>query len=111
MKNVELLCDVGDFIGYIRKSYNNKDIQQYELIESVITKVSHNKDGWRVYTKSFRPFDMDDIKLNTKIMNGNNIVVVDELFVLNENTRQKAERWIEGINKNPEMDVGLFDNK
>lgn len=110
MKNVELLCDVGDSIGYIRKSYNDQDVQRYELRESTVIKVSHGKTGWRVYTKHFRPFDMDEIRLNTKIMNGDNIVVVDELFVLDEKTRQKAECWIDGVNNHPEMDVGLLDN-
>lgn len=108
MKNVELVCDVGDSIGYIRKLNTTKDLKQYKLVESAVTKISHNKSGRRVYTGRFRPFDMDEIAVNTKIMNRDSTVVVGELFVLNEKARQKAEHWIENANKHPEMNIDLL---
>ena len=92
-------CKIGDIIGYIAK-YEREE-NPYELKEAKVTSIRLTKEGLKVYApKCFRPLYAEDIEFNTNIMSGGNLIIVREPFVLNEDTRAKAERWIEWANSN-----------
>ena len=115
--NMETFCKIGDTIGYIRKSQKFGDTDwKWGLSESKVNSMRICKDGIHVYAKGSSPLYDEEIRSNTKIMTENKyIILVYEPFLLNDDTRARATRWIEWVNEHPEneknaLDFDNFDN-
>lgn len=94
--------NIGDYVGGIYKS-NTNNKEEWKLTEDKINKITETKRyGRRYFTKSkFRPLDADDIDSNTKAMENcveKGIILVGEVFGLNDKTRPYAEKWVKWAN-------------
>ena len=89
-------------LGYIRR--NNLELnphltEKFKFIEANFTRRISSK-GDRVYSKKFRPIDYEEIVENADMMkNHSGIILVGELFLLDDELREKAIRWVEWANK------------
>lgn len=89
-------------IGYIIKVYNlemNPLTEQFKFVEDTFTRrISSRSD--RVYSKKFSPLDYEEIVDNANMMKENpGIILVQEPFLLDDELREKAIRWVEWANK------------
>ena len=88
-------------IGYIKKYSDPCNIKnnRFRFIECSCTRrISCKSD--RVYSKRFMPHDYQEIVDNANIMKKNpRIILVQEPFLLDEELREKALRWVEWANK------------
>ena len=101
MAELKTPCKVGDVIGYI-KEYAREE-NRWELVEAKVTSIRLTKEGLKIYApKKFRPLYAEDVEFNTKLMDGDALIVVKEPFVLTEKTRFRAERWVAAANSNTE---------
>lgn len=100
MAEIKTPCKVGDTIGYI-KEYTMEETK-WKLVEAKVTSIRLTREGVKVYApEKFRPLYADDVEFNTKIMEGDDLIIVKEPFVLSEKTRFRAERWIAAANSDP----------
>ena len=103
------MLKVGDSVGAIYK--RNKDgIEKWYLCEDKINKIVELKSGKKYYTKSkFHPLDVEDVDGNTKIQEeATGYILTRAVFGLNDNTRLKAEKWIEWASENMDKAVGII---
>lgn len=89
-------------IGYIIKVYNLEMkplTEQFKFVEDTFTRrISSRSD--RVYSKKFSPLDYEEIVDNANMMKENpGIILVQEPFLLDDEFREKAIRWVEWANK------------
>lgn len=87
-------------IGYIQRYSDSPNAQCYNFrfIECSFTRRISSK-GDRVYSKRFMPIDYEEIVDNANIMKGNSgIILVQEPFLLDDELREKAIRWVEWAN-------------
>ena len=102
----------GNYIGGIYKSNNSDDSEYWKLIDSKITKIVQNSKGTKIYSKNFYPLYLEDVELNTELMeNANGYILTREVFYLTDEIRNKCERWIEWANNNSEKAVSIFESK
>lgn len=101
---METFCSIGDILGYVSRSQKfGETTWRWRLVEAKVRRLAICKDGVHVYTKEFCPLDDDEIKGNTKIMNERtSLILVQEPFVLNDETRARVERWVAWMNENPD---------
>lgn len=100
MAELKTPCNVGDTIGYI-KEYTMEETK-WKLVEAKVTSIRLTREGVKIYApEKFRPLYADDVEFNTKLMEGDSLIIVKEPFVLNEKTRFRAERWIAAANGDP----------
>ena len=101
---MEPFCKLGDTIGYIRKSQKyGSDTWTWELVDSKVSRMSIGKRGVRVYANHFSPFDDEELRSNTQFMQErNSLILVHEPFVLDDELRERCERWVAWINEDPE---------
>lgn len=98
-------------IGYIRKNnlkYNpNKN--KFEFKEASFTRRISSR-GDRVYSKMLvSPIDYEEIVNNANIMKGgNNLILVSEPFLLDDELREKAIKWVEWANNADPKEYELF---
>lgn len=89
-------------IGYIKEydlKLNPYLTERFKFIETTFTRRISSR-GDRVYSKLFLPLDYDEIVFNAKIMKENkSIVLVREPFLLDDELREKATKWVEWANK------------
>lgn len=89
-------------IGYIRRydlDSNPHLTERFKFIEDSFTRRISGK-GDRVYSKKFLPLDYEEIVDNAKLMKENpGIVIVQEPFLLDDELREKAVRWVEWANR------------
>ena len=90
-------------IGYIRQ--NNLELnphltERFEFREASFTR-KINSRGDKVYSKMLVfPVDYEEIVDNAEMMSGDSgIIVVREPFLLNDELREKAIKWVEWANK------------
>ena len=89
-------------LGYIAKydlNLNPHLTEQFTFKEAPFTRrISANRD--RVYSKLLAPVDYEEIVSNANIMRNNpKIILVREPFLLDDELREKAIRWVEWANK------------
>lgn len=88
-------------LGYIRR--NNLELnphltEKFKFIEASFTRRISSK-GDRVYSKTFRPIDYEEIVENADMMKDHSgIILVGEPFLLDDELREKAMRWVEWAN-------------
>ncbi len=99
-------------IGYISRrnlELNPQLTEKFKFIEGAfIRRVSSRSD--RVYTKILCcPVDYEEIVENAKIMKENSaIILVAEPFLLDDELREKAIRWVEWANHAKPEEYDLF---
>ena len=89
-------------MGYIKEydlELNPQLTERFKFLETTFTrKISSCSD--RVYSKMFYPIDYDEIVSNAKIMKENpSVILVREPFLLDDELREKALKWVEWANK------------
>ena len=89
-------------IGYIRRCGDNRTEirpERFRFVECSCTRrVSAESD--KVYSKQFRPVDYEEIAHNADFMRRNpQFIIVEELFLLDDELRKKAIRWVEWANQ------------
>lgn len=89
-------------IGYIQKynlEMNPHLTEKFKFVEDTFTRrISSRSD--RVYSKKFSPLDYEEIVDNANMMRENpGIILVQEPFLLDDELREKAIRWVEWANK------------
>lgn len=88
-------------IGYIKKYSDpcHSKNDRFRLIECSCTRRITSKSD-RVYAKSFRPHDYEEIVDNANMMLKNpGIILVQEAFLLDDELREKAAKWVEWANQ------------
>lgn len=71
----------------------------FRLIECSCTRRISSKSD-RVYSKRFTPLDYEEIVNNASIMRENpGIILVQEAFLLDDELREKAVKWVEWANQ------------
>lgn len=88
-------------LGYIRR--NNLELnphltEKFQFKEASFTRRISGK-GDRVYSKMFVPLDYEEIVDNANLMKENSgLILVGEPFLLDDELREKAIRWVEWAN-------------
>ena len=98
-------------IGYIRRNdleLNPQLTEKFTFKECTFTRRISSK-GDRVYSKLFYPLDYEEIVDNANMMKGNSgLIMVDSPFLLDDELREKAIRWVEWANKADPKEYDLF---
>ncbi len=89
-------------IGLIRRhnlELNPHLTEKFSFIEATCTRrISSRSD--KVYSKKFYPLDYQEIVDTADMMKENSgLIIVDEPFLLDDELREKAIRWVEWANK------------
>lgn len=87
-------------IGYIRRNNIefNPHLKKFDFKEASCTRRISSK-GDRVYSKMFCPLDYEEIVDNADMMKSNSgLILVGEPFLLDDELREKAVRWVEWAN-------------
>ena len=105
----------GDKIGYIFLLNvpipdGNDFVDKYSLIEGTVIDVANNMNvnGSTIKTDRFYVLDTKELEENTEIMS-TNMIVVKAPFLLTDETRKHAVKWIE--EQNQEADKRLSTQK
>lgn len=89
-------------LGYIRKNNlesNPHLTEKFQFKETTFTRRISSKSD-RIYSKMFYPLDYQDVVDNTNLMKDNSgLILVGEPFLLDDELREKAIRWVEWANK------------
>lgn len=88
-------------IGYIRRNNleYNPNLKKFDFKEASCTRRISSK-GDRIYSKMLvHPIDYEEIVDNADMMKGSSgLIIVDEPFLLDDELREKAIRWVEWAN-------------
>ena len=89
-------------LGYIARhnlELNPQLTDRFSFKECSFTrKISSKSD--KVYSKLLYPFDYSDLVCNTDLMkNNSSLILVSEPFLLDDELREKAIRWVEWANR------------
>ena len=89
-------------LGYIAKydlKLNPHLTEPFVFKEASFTRRISSK-GDRVYSKLLSPVDYEEIVENAKIMHNNpQLILVREPFLLDDELRERATKWVEWANK------------
>ena len=101
-------CSPGDKLGYIQRHHPDG---RWELFEETICSISVSKNGIRIgKTKHFYSQNVEHIVANTELFKSlKDSVLVHEIFFLDDQTREKAERWIKWANEQPDEVRSILD--
>lgn len=98
-------------IGYIKKhnlELNPQLKEKFTFKECTFTRRISSK-GDRVYSKLFYPLDYEEIVENANMMKGNSgLIMVDSPFLLDDELREKAIKWVEWANKADPKEYEFF---
>jgi hypothetical protein len=99
-------------IGYIVKydlTLNPHLTEKFKFREATFTRRISSR-GDRIYSKMLQfPIDYEEIVDNADIMKKNpNLILVQEPFLLDDELREKVERWVEWANKVDESEYDPF---
>ena len=73
---------IEDKIGYISRSKDSNDKENFRFIEAKIKKIVVGKTKTSIYSDKFYALDADEIESNTKILHKNNeLMLVEEPFI------------------------------
>ena len=87
-------------IGYIvRKGSGDSQKEIFDFREASFTRTINSR-GDRIKSKILlNAVDYDEIVSNAEIMRNNNIIIVNEPFLLDDELREKALKWIHWANE------------
>ena len=89
-------------IGYIQRydlKLNPHLTERFKFIEAPFTRTISRK-GDKIRSKMFMfPVDYEEIVNNSKIMKTSNLILVCEPFLLDDELKEKIEKWVEWANK------------
>lgn len=93
-------------LGYIRRhnlELNPHLTEKFTFKECAFTRRISSK-GDRVYCKLLYPTDYEELVSNAEMMKGDSgLIIVNEPFLLDDELREKAIKWVEWANHaNPE---------
>ena len=97
-------------LGYIRKynlELNPQLTERFSFKECTFTRRISSKSD-KVYSKLLYPVDYDDLVFNTEMMKKDGLVLVNEPFLLDDELREKAIRWVEWANKAKPEEYSFF---
>ena len=98
-------------IGYISRNNIdlNPDREKFEFKEATFTRRISSR-GNMVYSKMLKhPIDYEEIVGNANLMKNNpSLIIVTEPFLLDDELREKAVRWVEWANKADPKEYDLF---
>lgn len=98
-------------IGYIHQNnlgLNPHLTEKFQFEEITCTRIISSKSD-RVYSKRFCPIDYKEIVDNTNMMKCcSGLILVSEPFILDDELREKAVRWVEWANKADSKEYELF---
>ena len=98
-------------IGYIRRhnlELNPHLTEKFSFKEATFTRKISSK-GDRVYSKMLQfPVDYEEIVDNANLMKENGLILVCEPFLLDDELKEKAVRWVEWANKADPKEYDLF---
>lgn len=98
-------------IGYIRKhnlELNPQLTERFSFREATFTRRITSK-GDRVYSKMLQfPVDYEEIVDNAKLMKDSNLILVCEPFLLDDELKEKAVKWVEWANNADPKEYDLF---
>lgn len=102
-------------IGYIREidlKLNPHLTERFQFREATFTRRISNR-GDRVYSKMLLyPVDYEEIVSNANIMKDNpSVILVREPFLLDDELREKAMKWVEWANKADPSEYDPFHSK
>ena len=96
-------------IGYIKRydlTLNPHLTERFKFLEATCTRVINTR-GDRIKSKMLMfPVDYEDILGTTNEMRQDGLIIVDEPFLLDEELKTKAIKWVEWANK---ADPKLYD--
>lgn len=98
-------------IGYIAKhnlELNPQLTKKFTFMEDTFTRrISSRSD--KAYSKKFYPIDYEELVQNAEIMKENSgLILVQEPFLLDDELREKAIRWVEWANKTDPAEYDFF---
>ena len=98
-------------LGYIRKrnlELNPQLKERFTFKECTFTRCIGGK-GDRVYCKLLYPTDYEELVFNAEMMKENpGLIVVNEPFLLDDELREKAIKWVEWANRTDPYEYGPF---
>ena len=98
-------------IGYIRKhnlELNPHLTEKFTFREATFTRKITSKSD-RVYSKLIYPIDYQEIVDNANMMKKDQgIIIVNEPFLLDDELREKAIKWVEWANTVDEKEYSMF---
>ena len=97
-------------LGYIRKynlELNPQLTERFSFKECTFTRRISSKSD-KVYSKLLYPVDYDDLVFNTEMMKKDGLILVNEPFLLDDELREKAVRWVEWANKAKPEEYSFF---
>lgn len=98
-------------IGYIRRNNVelNPHLKKFEFKEATYTRRISSR-GDRIYSKMLAfPVDYEDIVSTTDMIKGNSgLMIVCEPFLLDDELREKAIRWVEWANNVDPAEYDFF---
>ena len=98
-------------IGYIRRNNLefNPHLNRFDFKEATFTRRITSK-GDRVYSKMLvYPVDYEEIVDTANMMkNKSNLIIVDEPFLLDDELKEKAIKWVEWANNADPKEYELF---
>ena len=98
-------------LGYIAKhnlKLNPQLTDRFSFKECPFTRKISSK-GDRVYSKLLYPFDYSELVFNANLMKDNSgLIVVSEPFLLDDELREKAIRWVEWANRADPTEYDFF---
>ena len=100
-------------IGFIQKYSDLCHIEndRFRFIECSCTRRISSKSD-RVYSQSLMPLDYEEITDNAQIMRENpGIILVQEAFLLDDELREKAVKFVEWANKADPSEYDPFAKK
>lgn len=106
---------IGLNIGMLQKVLSDKDGNgpYWRLIESPIREIKINRNGKKIKTKDrFYTLDAKEIEENTKeLEEANGYILTETPFLLTDELRIKANRWIEWANQNMDKAVSIISGQ
>ena len=97
-------------LGYICKhnlELNPQLTERFTFKECTFTRRISSKSD-KVYSKLLYPVDYEDLVFNTEMMKKDGLILVTEPFLLDDELREKAMRWVEWANKAKPEEYSLF---
>ena len=98
-------------LGYIRKhnlELNPQLTEKFTFNECTFTRRISSR-GDRVYCKLLYPVDYEELVLNAEMMKKDSgLIIVNEPFLLDDELREKAIRWVEWANQADPKEYDIF---
>lgn len=92
----ELKAKVGDKIGIIMKQLNVVTREERWIFRvDTITAIRQGKRDTKVYSKRFKPIEIEEVESNARIMARHpSMVLTQEVFLVTPELEQRAHDWI-----------------